>query len=301
MKLKFAILSVLCITAGLVSGCEERKSKVREEGDRPAAGEGLVGMMTEGELDRLATSTAAALRESPIAARASAPIHVAPPVWRNATDVPVDQPAEFLDTFTGLVNDRVGANLQFVRRPWVRAEGANTEGLPGADFQSRVSVLPTREGSSRSMKLRTELLRPGSNDVAFAHDDEFRLAEGRVAKAKKRDVERAEKLEKARAEQTPIPAAGGEIRYARKSLRERIRVTQPAVRKLPDGRLQFNARFLATERTKVSVQVFYYDAAGNAVEVARPELREMRKGRPYGFGMTSQLPADSYVILIDKY
>ncbi len=183
--------------------------------------------MREGELERLATEAAAALRNSRLSAGADRPLRIAPPDWRNATDVPVDRPAAFVDEFTGRINDRCGANVQFLRRPWVRSgataqpEGPANEARPDesaaparapdppaaampADYHSRITLLPDPKRPGRSLRLRTEILAADGEDRVFVFEEEFQPEPTRLARAQREDRRRAIRLEQARAE-TPHP------------------------------------------------------------------------------------------------
>jgi hypothetical protein len=230
-----------------VAGCGDPRSD-RE----PRPGESLVGIMREGELERIATEAAAALRNSQLSAHAARPLRVAPPDWRNATDVPVDQPAAFVDEFTSRINDRCGANVQFLRRPWVRSgatpeqEGAAgaarsaesaaaapapespTAAMP-ADYQSRITLLPHPKRPGRSLRLRTEILAADGADRVFVFEEEFQPEPTRLARAQREDRRRAIRLEQARAE-TPGPdARRAEARRPRPPPSSKGRAQRPKV------------------------------------------------------------------------
>jgi hypothetical protein len=271
------------------------------DGRAAEPGSALVGLMTEGELDRVADATATALRSSKLASSAGAPIKIAPPDWVNAANVPVDQPAVFLDAFTGMVNDRSGANVQFARRPWVRPDAPPGEVLASSDLRSRVSVLPDRKRSDRTLILRTEVLDAGGR-ATFSHDEPFAVVPSAVAKARKVEEKREVQLEEAKEEYREPISESGEVRFARGSLSSKVRISRSPPTKLPDGRLRFKARFRPNaSKLRIAVQAFFYDAEGRPVEVSRRVLLQLRAGRGSDVEITSQLPADRCVIMVDRY
>jgi len=296
--MKHRLATLICMS--LFAGCAPAGPKVRTDGS-VEPGTALIGLMTEGELDRVAGSTAAALRSSNIAASASAPVKIAPPDWINAADVPVDQPAAFIDAFTGMVNDRSGANVQFVRRPWVRDNASQQEVLASSDLRSRLSVLPDKKGSDRKRILRIEVL-DGSGRPTFTHDESFSVVPTKVAKATKAAEKQQVKLEEAKDEYSQPIAETGEVRFVRGSLSSKVRISRDPPTRLPDGRLRYAAKFRPnSSKFRVALQLYFYDKEGNLVEVSRRVLKELQSGHATLIDVTSQLPANRCVILIDRY
>lgn len=296
MNHRLVVLIALCLAAG----CAPAGPKVRTDGS-VEPGTALVGLMTEGELDRVAGGTAAALRSSNIATAASGPVKVAPPEWINATDVPVEQPAAFIDAFTSMVNDRSGANVQFVRRPWVRENASQQELLASSDLRSRLSVLPDKKGSDRKLILRTEVL-DGGGRPTFTHDELFTVVPASVTKAKKAAEKQQVKLEESKNEYAQTISEAGEVRFAKGSLSSKVRISRDPPTRLPDGRLRYAAKFRPNSKSfRVAVQLFFYDKDGNLVEVSRRVLKELQSGHATLIDVTSQMPADRCVILVDRY
>ncbi|MCK6458144.1 MAG: hypothetical protein L6Q92_16640 [Phycisphaerae bacterium] len=293
------LLLIAVALAGL-AGCGEETARV---GDRviPPPGGSLVDVMTEGDLDRIASALAAALRRSEASVSAARPMRIAPPEWRNATDLPVDRPAGFIDALTGMVNDRVGANLQFLRRPWIDDDATVEEIAAQSDYRSRLTLLPDKQRGTARLRLRLELTAPDSSGPAFLHEEVFAADPTLLARARQADRKRETRLEEARIERpTREVAETAEVRFTRDKLAERIRVSRSSARKRPHGRLEFESRLtLRAGRQRVAVQVFFYDAEGYQVEVSRPLIRELRGGRPSALKIVSQLPAERCVVLID--
>jgi hypothetical protein len=114
------------LLAVVLCGCAQPRTDYEDYADAPDPGDELIVLMTEGELDRLVDNMVDRLIASPQVRRADRPLRVAPPEWTNATDVPVGRPAEFVDRFTALINGRTGSTVQFIRRPWVLEEVAQS-------------------------------------------------------------------------------------------------------------------------------------------------------------------------------
>lgn len=310
----------------LLTGCAEPNPSA---GAAPiaAGSERVAGLTTESELDRIATDLAGALRRAPTVARAPAPLHVTAPEWVNRTPATVDRPDRFVSTLTERVNERVGGNVQFV--PVTPAASATR-----SDLASRVTLLPGRGGSTRRLRLRTELLSP-NGDVAFAHEAEFApvagvsarerhatprpefVADRAAPRSRKPPLEPPPVQEESLADDgpaaQPVPprgvvtapaqrAAGApvELQIADAELRDHLRVAK-RLRMRSDGRLEVIARLTARGRAsrQVAVQATFYDDAGRAIEQAAPQLRSLRPGRALSVSMKSRSAVRSCVVQID--
>lgn len=284
----------------LLAGCAAPHEAEDEPLDPSAE---LIGFMSEGELDRLVDGTAEALRESPAVRDSAKARRVAPAEWTNATDVPVQRPAEFLDRYAELLNGRIGGSVQFERRPWVTEDAAASMPSERSDLRSRLTLMPGKEGSTdERLRLRLELFEGEATSAAFAHDEEFAVATPRVAAAKRAEKLRDEKLAKPAA-LAKRPAAAPdlrELRYARSGIENRIALSSRRVSPLQGGGLEVAFRVVARRGIHLSVQAIFLNDAGEQVEVSRPKRYAMEEDARTVVTLRSQLPAKRYVLVFDR-
>jgi hypothetical protein len=276
-------------------------SAIAREYNLPPPGGSLIGVMTEAALDDLVTAMATALRESSLAQSATRTRFIAPPGWINATDIPFDRPAEFIDALTERINARCGANVQFLRRPWVMNEMSPEEAVRPSDYPSRLTLLPPEKKSDRRLRLRLEIFAPGGSEIAFSHTEEFDADEARLTRARRDDRQRETILEEARIIQKAEHFVGGEVRFASSSLTKSLGVSGIETRPIGDGRLDFRARVISRRgNQRVLIQAYFYDAEGHAVEVSRPLVRRLSTARQTPLRITSQLPAVRCLVMFEK-
>lgn len=296
----------------IASGCAE--SQRWYEGLPP--GEELIGFMSEGELDRLVSETSAALRESPAVARTDRPLRVAPPQWVNATDVPVARPAEFLDRYAELINSRVGGGIQFLRA--ARAADPSDQSSPGAsppgnaqvsaprgmaeraDLMSRVLLQPGKD-SDREATLRLELTPAAGARSIFDHSSAVTLKQGVIRKARENETRRQESLADSQSRRWMLKDERGEVVFARSDFGRYMAISERQVTTQDDGGLTVRFRVRAKRSLRLAAQVTFYDRDGQQVEVSRPQLRSVGKGKRSEYTFRSQLPAEQYLLHFDRY
>ncbi|MCK6486093.1 MAG: hypothetical protein L6R00_18360 [Phycisphaerae bacterium] len=287
--------------------------------DGPEAGDELIGFMSEGELDRVIRGTAAALAELPPAQSADRARTIAPPDWINATDLPVSRPGEFIDRYTELLNGRIGGALRFDRRPWVTAAAQVAEGHPdgGAapsgpageapevapiehDLRARLTLAPTADDpTDRRAQLGLELFDASGNRV-FAHAEEFDVRGVTVARAMKTEQKRQERLVEAEQRRWGSTDPRGEVRFSKDDFAKRITMSRRELRKHAGDRLEVSFRVEALRSTKLIVQATFLDESGRQVEVSRPVLVRLKKRQGALVQIVSQLPAERYILYIDR-
>ncbi|MDL1863529.1 hypothetical protein FBR04_21260 [Betaproteobacteria bacterium PRO7] len=287
--------------------------------DGPEPGDELIGFMSEGELDRIVRGTAAALAESPPVQSADRAQSIAPPDWINATDLPVSRPGEFIDRYTDLLNGRVGGALQFDRRPWVAADAQLVDARrdetavpsepaadpPGAaplehDLKARLTLAPTaKDPTDERAQLALELFDATGNRV-FAHAEQFDVRGVAVERAKKTEQKRQERMIEAEQRRWVSTDPRGEVRFSRDDYSKRIALSRRELRKFAGDRLEVSFRVEALRSTKLIVQATFLDESGRQVEVSRPVLVRLKKRQGALVQIVSQLPAERYILYIDR-
>lgn len=270
------LISLPLMSLGLLAGCAEPNDAPR--GEMPRPGEQVVGVATEAELERVATAVAAALRQSPLVTQSSRPIRVAPPTFENTSNVVVAEPHAVVDALTSRVNERVGGNVQFLPGSSAAPIAGGTS-LASADYESRMTLLPDRRGSSRRLRLRTELRRPGGGTVVFSRDEPIEVASAVARNARKRGEALADASKSpgpnreeplpAKPSQAEPPAA---MSSAPRGEEEVIELSDP---KKPEAK-----RASETPPDKGAIAVrFAEEELSRRVRVASPRLRVRSDGR----------------------
>lgn len=296
----------------VAAGCAE--SQRWYEGLPP--GEELIGFMSEGELDRLVSETSAALREAPAVARTDRPLRVAPPAWVNATDLPVARPAEFLDRYAELINSRVGGGIQFLRAarptdatdtspPGTTSAGEmqspSPRGIPErADLVSRLLLQPGKD-TDRDATLRLELSPLAGGRPIFDHASAVSLKQGVIRKARENETRRQESLADSQSRRWMLKDPRGEVVFARSDFGRYMAISERQVTAQDDGGLTLRFRVRAKRSLRLATQVTFLDRDGQQVEVSRPQLRSVSKGKRIEFTIRSQLPAERYLLHFDRY